>query len=485
MGVDGKAMIDPVDSDRVIARGLTALGVATMVLTTWIWLRTGGLTPVLRDPLTPNLSEAYLTGLWSANLMVLQVLLMARLPWLERTWGRARLTRRHRLLGYWSFWLMVVHVYLFALQRVLRGTDAKGQALWDLFVTERWMLLATLGTLAILVVVLTSVQAAVRRLRYESWHLVHLWAYAGMALALPHELAAADFGVGWVAAYWWVLYAGGLLAVLWWRVAVPVLVSRRHDLRVASVVAGDDTVSVAVTGRDLAGLGARGGDFLTWRFLSGRGSLSGHPYSLSAAPSGSSLRLTVGTSSPEAARMAALPVGTRALVEGPYGDLPGLRRRHERLPAGRRRHRDHPAARAARGQHRTGHRAAPGLGRPRAAGGRAGRGRRRARRLAGRPRRAPALGVLVAAGGVRRRRGGRPRLAGPRAPRLRRGALRSSRLDRPRPLVPRRPGCPAARRPRRGLRVGGVRWGFTGYPAKPHTEPDISGAICGVSCVNR
>ena len=37
-------------------------------------------------------------------------------------------------------------------------------------------------------VVVTSIKAARRRLRYESWHLLHLYAYLGVGLALPHQL---------------------------------------------------------------------------------------------------------------------------------------------------------------------------------------------------------------------------------------------------------------------------------------------------------
>ena len=37
-------------------------------------------------------------------------------------------------------------------------------------------------------VVVTSIRWARRRLRYESWHLLHLYSYLGMGLALPHQI---------------------------------------------------------------------------------------------------------------------------------------------------------------------------------------------------------------------------------------------------------------------------------------------------------
>ena len=44
------------------------------------------------------------------------------------------------------------------------------------------------GTVCLVMVVVTSVRAARSRLRYESWHLLHLYAYLGVGLALPHQL---------------------------------------------------------------------------------------------------------------------------------------------------------------------------------------------------------------------------------------------------------------------------------------------------------
>ena len=66
------------------------------------------------------------------------------------------------------------------------------------------MLLATAGTALLVVVTVTSIRRARRKLRYESWHLLHLYAYLGF-LALPH-LTGADFLASRAAtAYWWTL----------------------------------------------------------------------------------------------------------------------------------------------------------------------------------------------------------------------------------------------------------------------------------------
>src|SRR5206468_12806789 len=94
---------------------------------------------------------------------------------------------------------------------------------WNLVTTYPGMLLAVAALAAIIGVVVTSVRAARRRLRYESWHLLHLYAYLGVGLALPHQIWTGQDFVGDAAAraYWWTLYVAAAAAVLLFRVGLP------------------------------------------------------------------------------------------------------------------------------------------------------------------------------------------------------------------------------------------------------------------------
>jgi len=136
-------------------------------------------------------------------------------------------------------------------------------------------------------VVVTSIRRARRRLRYESWHLLHLYGYLGVGLAIPHMLwTGADFTASpGATVYWWALWGVTAAGILWFRLAVPLIRSARHGLRVVAVTAdGQDGVSVRVAGRAVHRLGARAGQFFIWRFLDGPGWTRGHPFSLAAAP---------------------------------------------------------------------------------------------------------------------------------------------------------------------------------------------------------
>ena len=148
-------------------------------------------------------------------------------------------------------------------------------------------------------VVVTSMRAARSRLRYESWHLIHLYAYLGVGLALPHQLwtgrSSSTSPVATV--YWWGLYAAALASILVWRVGLPVYRSLRHALVVTDVRSENDGVTtVTVGGPAPAPAAGAGGAVLAWRFLGGPGWTRAHPYSLSAAPDGHSLRITAATS---------------------------------------------------------------------------------------------------------------------------------------------------------------------------------------------
>jgi predicted ferric reductase len=264
----------------------------------------------------------------------MQVLLMARIPVVERAYGQDALARKHRLVGFCSVNLLLAHVVLIVVGYALLDGTRPPAEVWSLITTYPGMLLATAGTALLILVAVTSVRAARRRLRYESWHLLHLYAYLGVGLTVPHQIwTGADFASSAAARlYWWGSYAAAAAAVLGYRVAVPVRRNLRHRLRVAEVVRETaDVVTVRMTGRALERLPVAAGQFFVFRFLDGPGWTRGNPYSLSAAPDGSGLRITVKDLGDSSGRPAALRPGTRVLVEGPYGGLTEARRTRPKL----------------------------------------------------------------------------------------------------------------------------------------------------------
>ena len=309
--------------DAAVRAGATGfLWGALLLVTSW-WVADGGVQSLTS---TTGLLDALgrLTGLGASVLLLVQVLLMARVPLLENAFGQDRLARIHRVVGFTSFNLLVAHLVTITWGYAYGQAGQTPRTFWNLTVSYPGMLLAVAGTAALVMVVVTSVKAARRRLRYESWHLLHLYAYLGAGLALPHQLWTGQQFTSSPArtVFWWGLYAAAAGAVLVWRVGVPVWRNLRHRLRVTSVVQESDGIwSVYVTGHRLDRLPVQAGQFLSWRFLGREGWTRANPYSLSAAPDGRSLRITVQEVGDGSGGLARLRPGTRALVEGPYGRL--------------------------------------------------------------------------------------------------------------------------------------------------------------------
>ena len=328
----------PVDSRR--ARLDTVVRLASMaalwsgLLLVSYWWATGGGIQDLGGWQSGLTSAGRLTGLLASLLLLVQLLLMARVPVLERAFGQDRLARLHRLVGFSSFTLMVGHVVLITWGYAAGELARTPATLWELTVDYPGMLLAVAGTACLVMVVMTSVKAARRALRYESWHLIHLYAYLGVGLALPHQLWT---GQDFVAStgrtvFWWSLWIASAGAVLVWRVALPLVRSAHWGLRVTSVVPeGDGVLSVHMTARRGSTLDVEAGQFLSFRFLGGRGWTRAHPYSLSAAPDGPNLRITVKVVGDGSAALRLLRPGSRVLVEGPYGRLSARARTRPRV----------------------------------------------------------------------------------------------------------------------------------------------------------
>jgi predicted ferric reductase len=300
-----------------------AIAWASLVFVTMLWVRGGGFTDLAGGAAASITSIGRITGLVASDLLLLQVLLMARVPFVERSHGQDELARLHRLVGFWSFNLMVAHVVFITYGYALGDGRNPLAELWNLVWTYPGMLTATAGTAALVMVVVTSIKAARATLRYESWHLLHLYAYLGVGLALPHQLwTGTDFLTSRPATlFWWGAYLATAGAVIIFRLGVPAYRSLRHRPYVARVVhESPGVVSVYVGGNDLHRLPVRAGQFFTWRFLAGPGWTRGHPYSVSAAPAGE-LRITVKDLGAGSARLATLRPGTKVLIEGPFGRL--------------------------------------------------------------------------------------------------------------------------------------------------------------------
>jgi len=263
-----------------------------------------------------------LTGMVGTYLALIMVLLVSRIPFVERVAGQDGLLRLHRAVAPWPISLLAAH----ALFLTLGYAAAARTGIWH----EAGTLLARYPDVPIAAIALgimcaigiISVRAIRMRLPRETWWMIHLWMYLALALAFPHEIVLGPSFVGHPLAQvlWSVIWAATAGLVLVYRIGLPVLRSLRHRLTVAEVrPEGPGVVSVILTGRNLDRLPVSGGQFLLWRFLTPGRWWQAHPFSLSALPQPPYLRLTIKGVGGFSESLARLRPGTKVAVEGPYG----------------------------------------------------------------------------------------------------------------------------------------------------------------------
>jgi len=292
----------------------------TVVVLAFWWLSSG-------FEITRTASDAFnglgrVTGLLGTYLVLWQLLLMARLPWLEHAFGLERMAVLHKWNGYLAISLLLGHGVFQTLGYQLGdGKDVAAQ-LADFIQSYPGLLAAIVALAMFLAVVVVSVTIARQKLAYETWYFVHLYAYLAVLLAFSHQLATGvDFaGNAVFVVYWWLLYAFVLGFLVLYRVVGPLFAYKRHRFRVQSIEKEARGVfSVYVGGRELDQFEADAGQFAIWRFLDRKRWWQAHPFSISAIPDGRRLRITVKNIGDFTSGVHALKVGTPVLVEGPFG----------------------------------------------------------------------------------------------------------------------------------------------------------------------
>jgi predicted ferric reductase len=318
------------DQREAMVLAVIAVGALAVVAMWWTNTPAGSL-HTFADRAT---AAGRISALLGTYLILVQVVLMARLPWLDRLVGTDRLAGWHRSNGQYTIVLLVAHTlftiwgYAAADHRAVTTETAR------LMRSYPDVLAATAGLGLLVMVGITSARAARRRLRYETWYFLHLYTYIAIALSFSHQLATGnEFITHPTNRYLWgALYIVVFGLLVWYRAAVPIRDAFRYRLRVEAVHAESaDAVSVYVTGRDLARMGAESGQFFRWRFLERHSWWEAHPFSLSVAPNPQWLRITAKGVGDHSQALRHVRPGTRVMAEGPYGNLTARRRTRRRV----------------------------------------------------------------------------------------------------------------------------------------------------------
>lgn len=275
-----------------------------------------------------------LAALVGTSMLILHLLLVARVPWIEKVFGLDRLTGAHKRLSKPLMYVLTIHVFV----SVLASSFQNNMNIWNAFVqiasSYPEMIAATFGFALMIVVMFSSIQVARRNLSYEVWYLLHLLAYVAVMLAIPHQIV---FGTDLLAEpiltlYYISLYVFTLVNVIWFRSLRSVVRSYVMGLHIGKVApAGNNSTSVYVHGKNLKKLGIKSGQFFMFRIMTPKDFWRPHPFSVSSSASENFIRFTIGERGDDTSRMKNLRVGTKVILEGPYGIFTEMKRTKQKV----------------------------------------------------------------------------------------------------------------------------------------------------------
>ncbi|MDA3803013.1 MAG: ferric reductase-like transmembrane domain-containing protein [Patescibacteria group bacterium] len=275
-----------------------------------------------------------ITGLLAVYFILLQFLFIGRVKWLERVFGFDKLSKAHHWSGVIAFIFILFH-FIFLL---IGYGMINGLSLWQQFIDFifNWEELfpATIALFLFVVVVITSISIAKKRLKYELWYYVHLASYLAIILAYGHQLELGfDLRVNTLfAVYWVLLYLFVGTNFIIYRFLYQIYNFYKFKFYVDEIrEETDNTVSIYIKGQNIKNFKFKAGQFLILRFLNNKFVWQSHPYSISSLPNSDYFRITAKNLGDFSSQMKNIKTGTKVLVDGPNGIFTKKERQEDKI----------------------------------------------------------------------------------------------------------------------------------------------------------
>ena len=280
------------------------------------------------------ISLGRIAGLIAVYLVLWQLVLIGRVKFLEQIFGLDRLAIIHHFNGLLAWLFIFLHpVFLIIGYGQSKQLSFFGQV-FDFLWSGDDLATAFLSLAIFAIVIVTSVAAIKKRLKYEAWYLVHLLTYLAIIWAFGHQLELGnDLRNIFFAAYWYLLYIVAVGLVVYFRFFKPGWLFYQQRFIVDRVVRENErVVSIYITGRNISLFKYRPGQFAIFRFLDKQLFWEAHPFSFSSLPGENYLRITIKNLGDFTANIAdCLPVGTPVLIDGPHGIFTAQRTANKKL----------------------------------------------------------------------------------------------------------------------------------------------------------
>lgn len=265
-----------------------------------------------------------LFGLLAAWSVIIQIILMSRIPFIERNFDLQENIQLHKYNGYALLGTISGHIIFLTLGYALPTHIGLLNQIINFNTQYEDVLLASIGTAIFFVASFLSLYAVRSKMRYELWYFIHITVYLGIFFTFLHQInTGGDFIHNfWFTAYWYGIYI--LAFVLWlrYRILNIIFLAYKHGFRVNSVfLTAANTYSITLTGRNIRHFKFQPGQYAVWRFLSNNLWYEAHPFSISSPQGSEYLQFTVKASPSLTDRIANVRKGTYVMVDGPRGSF--------------------------------------------------------------------------------------------------------------------------------------------------------------------
>src|SRR3990167_1112601 len=263
-----------------------------------------------------------LSGLLAVYFVLLQVLLIGRSVWIEKTFGLDKLSQVHRLNGKFALFFILLHPFLLTIGYSIATRVNPVDQFLSFVTSYEAVLQAGLEVILFVIIVFTSLYIVRSKLKYEIWYFIHLFTYLAILLAFAHQLKnGKDFLTNSLFTYYWYgLYIFVFGNHLIFRFTRPVYLFAKHRFYVEKVIRETpDAVSIYISGKNLQDFKIDPGQFMFLRFLAKNFWWQSHPFSLSQIPNDKNLRVTIKNSGDFTSTVDRIRAKTPVVIDGPYG----------------------------------------------------------------------------------------------------------------------------------------------------------------------
>jgi predicted ferric reductase len=298
---------------------LISIFIANIIVTLLFWWA-GSSSLVLAGD-TPSLFIAFgrLTGLLAEIFILVQLVLVGRIPFVEKTIGFDKLNAVHRTIGYWLSSTIILHPILLVVGYAYVNDVSFSHQFVTFFTNYEDVANAVFGLMVLIFASILSIKFIRKALAYETWHVFHLGMYVAIVAFFGHQVMNGDLVEGYAFAYWYALNFSVFGFFICYRFIRPFYLFGKHRFFIERVVQETkDVYSVYIGGINLEKFKYDSGQYIHVSFLM-KGMWQPHPFSISSAMNGKHIRLSIKSSGDFTERIKNLRVGVKVLLEGPFG----------------------------------------------------------------------------------------------------------------------------------------------------------------------